>query len=124
MFLSILGKKTLLCGGTFVTVDTKAYKASQYDHAADSYEKVPLSQRSKVIGGHKVQRDLYSAFLLRNSNDTYDCPDRMRCTDSFETLRGLPVKSHKREILKNAAISIPIRVGDAVDPGKLYRNLI
>lgn len=85
MFLSILGKKTLLCGGTFVTVDTKAYKASQYDHAADSYEKVPLSQRSKVIGGHKVQRDLYSAFLLRNSNDTYDCPDRMRCTDSFET---------------------------------------
>lgn len=31
------------------------------------------------------QRDLYSAFLIRNSNDAYDHPDRVRCIDSFET---------------------------------------
>lgn len=85
MFLSILGQKALALGGSFVKVDTRSYKASQYDHTTDSYGKVPLSQRSKVIGGREVQRDLYSAFLLRNSNDTYDRPDRVRRTDSFET---------------------------------------
>lgn len=85
MFLSILEKKALTLGGSFVKVDTRSYKASQYDHTTDSYGKIPLSQRSKKIGGREVQRDLYSAFLICNSNDTYDHPDRARCIDSFET---------------------------------------
>ena len=37
-----------------------------------------------MIGGHEVQRDLYSAFLIRNSNGTYDHPDRQRCIDGFD----------------------------------------
>lgn len=85
MFLSILEKKALTLGGTFVKVDTRVYKASQYDHTTDRYVKAPLSQRSKIIGGHEVQRDLYSAFLIRNSNDTYDRPDRLKCIEGFET---------------------------------------
>lgn len=84
LFLSILERKALLRGGSFAKVDTKAYRASQYDHTTDSYVKIPLSQRDKQIGDHEVQRDLYSAFLIRNSNDTYDHPDRVRCIDSFE----------------------------------------
>ena len=84
LFLSILEQKAARRGGTFVKVDTKSYKASQYDHATDSYNKTPLSQRSKMIGGHEVQRDLYSAFLIRNSNGTYDHPDRQRCIDGFD----------------------------------------
>lgn len=89
LFLSILEQKAVRCGGTFVRTDTKSYKASQYDHTADSYEKIPLSQRSKIIGGHEVQRDLYSAFLIRNSNDTYDHPDRLRCIDRFDSFLDL-----------------------------------
>jgi len=84
LFLSILEQKAARHGGTFVKVDTKSYKASQYDHAADNYDKVPLSQRSKMIEGHEVQRDLYSAFLIRNSNNTYDHPDRVKCIDNFD----------------------------------------
>ncbi len=84
LFLSFLEQKALLCGGSFVKVKTKSYKASQYDHTTDSYVKVPLSQRSKAIGGHDVQRDLYSAFLIRNSNETYDHPDRARCIRDFD----------------------------------------
>ena len=84
LFLSILEQKSTRHGGTFVKVDTKSYKASQYDHAADTYNKAPLSQRSKMIGGHEVQRDLYSAFLIRNSNDTYNHPDRLKCIGNFD----------------------------------------
>lgn len=92
MFLSILEKKALTLGGSFVKVDIRSYKASQYDHTTDSYGKVPLSQRSKVIRGHEVQRDLYSAFLIRNSNDAFDHPDRVRCIDSFETFLDMQDK--------------------------------
>lgn len=79
MFLSILEKKALALGGSFVKVDTKSYKASQYDHVTDSYVKVPLSQREKIVGGHPVQR-----LSDRNRNDTYDRPDRAGCMEGFE----------------------------------------
>ena len=36
--------------------------ASQYRHDTGKNEKVSLGDRSKVIGGEKVQRDLYSAY--------------------------------------------------------------
>ena len=39
----------------------------------------------KTVGGHLVQRDLYSAFLIRNSDDAYEAPDRWKCIASFET---------------------------------------
>ena len=47
--------------------------------------KTPLSQRNKEIGGHTVQRDLYSAFLIRNPDASLAHPDRKKCRDSFET---------------------------------------
>ena len=72
LFLSLLEHKALALGGSFEKVKTRSYKASQYDHTTGRYVKIPLSQRGKVVGGHEVQRDLYSAFLIRNSNDTYD----------------------------------------------------
>ena len=37
-------------------------------YLTDTYEKIPLSQREKKIGNRKVQRDLYSAFLIRNTD--------------------------------------------------------
>ena len=45
--------------------------------------KVPLSQREKVIDGHTVQRDLYSAFLILNTDDTLKHPDRDKCISTF-----------------------------------------
>lgn len=44
-------------------------KASQYNHQSQEYIKKPLSQRWNVMpDGRKIQRDLYSAFLLRHCN--------------------------------------------------------
>ena len=60
LFLKILKRKCELYGGQIQTVNTRTFKASQYDHVRDEYIKVPLTQREKVVGGYTVQRDLYS----------------------------------------------------------------
>ena len=67
-FLLELKRKAEAVGGVYAEVDTKEFKASQYNHVTDAYEKIPLSQREKEIGKRKVQRDIYSAFLIRNAD--------------------------------------------------------
>ena len=59
------------------------FKASQYNHVSDDYIKVPLKQRSKLIGADIVQRDLYSAFLIKNADLITMKPDRNLCLNDF-----------------------------------------
>lgn len=89
-------------------VDTVKVKASQYNHVEDSYEKKSLSTRWNEVGGRKIQRDLYSAYLLMNmvKDEKLDKIDRSLCFEHFEAfvekhdkvikglqLRGLKVQS-------------------------------
>ena len=83
-FLLELKRKAEAVGGVYAEVDTKEFKASQYNHVTDTYEKIPLSQREKEIGKRKVQRDLYSAFLIRNADLDFKHPDREKCEYEFE----------------------------------------
>ena len=83
-FLLELERKVESVGGVYAEVDTKEFKASQYNHVTDTYEKIPLSQREKEIGNRKVQRDLYSAFLIRNADLDFKRPDREKCEYEFE----------------------------------------
>lgn len=85
LFLSELKRKCKSCGGTYNEVKTKTFRASQYDHVADQYIKVPLSQRMKQVGGKTVQRDLYSAFLIKNADLTLKHTDREKCIYGFES---------------------------------------
>ena len=48
----------------------------------DSYRKSLLSSRGKKVNGRRVQRDLYSSFLLKHK-DTVEHPDREECTKDF-----------------------------------------
>ena len=82
-FSAILERKAKELGGFLEKVNTKTFKSSQYRHDTDTYEKIPLSQRSKVIYGHKVQRDLYSAFLIRNTTSDLKTPNKARCEAQF-----------------------------------------
>ena len=82
-FSEILERKAKELGGFLKKVSTVSFKASQYRHDTDTYEKVPLSQRSKVIAGQEVQRDLYSAFLIRNTNIDLKSTNRARCEAQF-----------------------------------------
>ena len=84
------------------------YRASQYDHAADTYQKVSLSCRFKQVGGHPVQRDLYSAFL-QSCMGTIEKPDRELCQKRFEAFLEL----HDRQIkyMKEQGLSRPACFG-------------
>ena len=82
-FLMILGNRLVSHGGRLIKIDTISFRASQYNHVTNDYVRKKLSCRGSIVGGHYVQRDLYSAFLLRNSNDTGTAADRQKCIDSF-----------------------------------------
>jgi len=84
MFLTILERKSVFYGGQVFKINTQSFRASQYDHITDTYTKVPLSQRDKDIGGYKVQRDLYSAFLISCTDGKLKHPDRDKCIYGFE----------------------------------------
>ncbi|MCD8082999.1 MAG: hypothetical protein LUE86_05720 [Clostridiales bacterium] len=82
-FLTILKNKALAAGGSWQEIKTQEFAASQYNHVTKAKEKIPLSQRSKIIDGHNVQRDLYSAFLIRHSVKDGTHPNRSKCKRDF-----------------------------------------
>lgn len=84
LFLVELKRKAQACGGSYEEVRTRSFKASQYNHVTDTYEKIPLKQRMKLIGERNVQRDLYSAFLIRNADIGLEHADREKCSYEFE----------------------------------------
>lgn len=90
LFLRRLKIKAELYGGSYSEINTRAMKASQFDHTTGEYKKIPLSQRTKEIGGHRVLRDLYSAFLIFCSNaegTAADCNVCAQYFDSFLTMQ-------------------------------------
>lgn len=101
-FLSILERKLSYIGKEVHYVNTQEYKASQLDHTTGEYIKPSLKERWKVIDGHNVQRDLYSAFLLMNAyND--ELPDIQKCNDFFSEF--LLLHDSCIQELKNKGIS-------------------
>ena len=107
-FLNILKRKLSYIGKEIHLVNTRKYRASQFDHATGEYTKASLSARWKEVDGHHVQRDLYSAFLLMNAAGD-EHPDIEKCNDTFETF----LKFHDSCIreLKEAGISHPATFG-------------
>ena len=89
LFMSILEKKASFYGGSVRYIDTAKFRASQYCHDTGKYVKVPLSQRSKQIAGIAVQRDLYSAFLIRHADASRKKPDRDMCSAMYFSFTGV-----------------------------------
>ncbi len=84
MFVLILENKLKAVGGNLYKVNTRSFKASQYDHTADEFQKKTLGQRWNTLkNGDKIQRDLYSAFLLMNASPTLEEPDQKRCKKTY-----------------------------------------
>lgn len=96
MFVSILENKLRSKGGNLYKVNTSEMKASQYQHDSRTYKKSKLSQRTKEIAGHTVQRDLYSAFLLMNSDITLCKPNQEMCDSTFDNFITLHNEEVKR----------------------------
>ena len=62
------------------------YRASQYDHILNTYIKKKLSQRWHYLTDTiKLQRDIYSAFLLYCADHSYQFIDQEACLARFDT---------------------------------------
>lgn len=108
-FLTVLDRKLGYLDKSLVLVNTKAFRASQYNHVTDDYVKKKLSQRSQHINDLWIQRDLYSAFLLMNTASDLFHADRDKCLATFDRF----VTNHDKCIdeLKTCNQKLPVSFG-------------
>ena len=102
-FISELKRKCELYHIDFKEVERNKYKASQFNHVNRKYEKTELRQRSKIINGVQVQRDLYSAYLIKNTNDSLESPNLRKCVSGFK--KFVKIQNERIEYMKSAGIS-------------------
>lgn len=89
MLLQIIGRKLSYYGKSLIKIDTWQAKASQFNHFDGTYNKKRLSQRWNDFNGVKVQRDMYSAFLIMNTADDLKSFDINKCNERFESFYQL-----------------------------------
>ena len=99
-FLTILDNKLKFNGEELYKIDTWSVKASQYNHIEDKYIKKDLSERWNDFGDYKIQRDLYSSFLIMNIKDNLKEIDRDLCFKTFNNFKTLHDKEVER--IKNS----------------------
>nr|DAK38269.1 MAG TPA: endonuclease [Caudoviricetes sp.] len=95
MLLTIIDRKLKYFGEKLIEINTFEAKASQFNHFVGTYTKKSLSQRWNDFNGIKIQRDMYSAFLIMNINDDLKSFDIDKCNERFENfyqLHNLEVK--------------------------------
>ena len=84
MLMTLLEQKCKAVGGEYHEVNKTTFKASQYDHISDTFQKKSLGKRWNALNGtDRIQRDLYSAFLLMNSDETLVKTHRARCFETY-----------------------------------------
>ena len=89
MLLSIIDRKLSYYDKRLIKIDTWNAKASQFNHFDGIYSKKKLSQRWNDFNGIRVQRDLYSAFLIMNVADDLKSFDINKCNERFESFYQL-----------------------------------
>ena len=108
LFVKTIKRKVLNAGGSFQKVDTFSVKASQFNHLTETYTKKSLGKRWNTMpDGTKVQRDLYSAFLIQNVDDSLKQVDVERCNQSYDSFRAL----HDIEIRRLSYLLTPNSMG-------------
>lgn len=96
MFLTILDNKLKWHGERLLKVDTYKIKASQYNHVSDEYIKKGLSERWNDFGEYKIQRDMYSAFIIMCSRENLKEIDKEKCKDKFSKFKEM----HDEEVIR------------------------
>ena len=94
MLLTIIDRKLGYQGRSIKKIDTYATKASQFNHVTGEYTKKQLSERWNDVGTFRIQRDLYSAFLIGNTTETLNSVDVDLCNAGWDNF----VELHNREI--------------------------
>ena len=108
LFVKILSEKVVKNGGTFTKINTYKAKASQYNHLNHEYNKKKLSQRwNHMPDGKKIQRDLYSAFLIMNVNPDLESFNDDLCNKTYPNF----CINHDKEIARLKGIKTPSSTG-------------
>ena len=89
MLLGIIDRKLSYYGKRLIKIDTWSAKASQFNHFDGTYNKKKLSQRWNDFNGVRVQRDLYSAFLIMNTANDLKSFDINKCNERFKNFYNL-----------------------------------
>lgn len=89
MLLTIINRKLGYFGERLIEIDTFNAKASQFNHFDGTYTKKILSQRWNEFNRIKIQRDMYSAFLIMNIADDLKSFDINKCNERFENFYRL-----------------------------------
>lgn len=89
MLLKILDRKLRYYGEKLIEINTLEAKASQFHHFDRTYTKKTLSQRWNDFHGIRIQRDLYSAFLIMNISDDLKNFNIDKCNERFENFYRL-----------------------------------
>jgi hypothetical protein len=107
MLLTILNNKLKWVDKGLKKINTQKVKASQYSHIEDNYIKKDLNERWNDFSEFKIQRDLYSSFLIMNVNDDLETINRDLCFKKFQEFKVL----HDIEInrLRNSQLSLALR---------------
>ena len=107
MLLDLIDEKLQKHGESLIKIDTIKAKASQFDHVNKTYTKKKLSKRWNNINGLKIQRDLYSAFLVMNINPDLKSFNLDKCNNRFNTF----FKLHQEECLRLHGKNNPSSMG-------------
>jgi hypothetical protein len=107
LLLRIIERKLSYQGKPLHKVDTVKLRASQYNHVEDHYRKKKLHERWTDIGESRIQRDLYSAFLIMNAKDNNQEVDRNACEREFPRFKKL----HNKEIERLSKITTVASMG-------------
>ena len=95
MLIAILDQKLRSRGLDGVIKVKTSVRASQFNHMTGEYQKKSLAQRwNDMPDGRRIQRDLYSAFLLQHMNAAQDGFDIAALNRDYENFAVL----HKRVI--------------------------
>lgn len=85
MLIEIVNRKLKKHDKEIIKIDTWNAKASQFNHMDETYKKKKLSQRWATLDdGIKVQRDMYSAFLIMNIKDDLKTFNQNKCNERFD----------------------------------------
>lgn len=101
MLMTIINRKLACYELELIEINTFKAKASQFNHMTGEYHKKSLSQRWNDLNGIKIQRDLYSAFLIMNISDDLESFDIEKCNDRFDNFKML----HDIEIQRLSSIA-------------------
>jgi hypothetical protein len=89
MLMTIIDRKLKYFDTMLFEINTYKAKASQFNHFDGTYKKKSLAQRWNNFDDVRIQRDMYSAFLIMNINSDLENFDIDKCNNRFDNFKKL-----------------------------------